>query len=117
MHTSPEKFSPQVLDLLEDSQNELLLSAASSWEIAIKYALGKLKLPVPPQRYVPDRIQTSGVSPLAIEHGDALHVTTLPPHHRDPFDRMLIAQAQLRQISILTSDAQFKSYKVNLIWA
>lgn len=115
MQTRPERFATQTRGLLDDQENELLLSAASSWEIAIKYSFGRLSLPVPPSKYVPDRLMTSGVRPLAIDHGDALHVATLPPHHRDPFDRLIISQAQLRKISIVTADPQFENYDVSIV--
>jgi len=90
MQAEPDRFSPETRKLLLDPSNELFLSAASSWEIAIKYALGKLPLPEPPSTYVPSRMQSSGVIGLAIEHAHALHVESLPSHHRDPFDRLLV---------------------------
>ena len=86
MQVSPRRFSAEAVALIEHPDTELLLSAASSWEIAIKYALGKLPLPEPPPRYVPSRMQTSGVSALPVEHSHALRVAELPAHHRDPFD-------------------------------
>ena len=117
MQVCPERFSPEVTELLRDAETELLLSAASSWEIAIKYGLGKLPLPAPPSEYVPSRMATSGVVPLPVRHSHALHVATLPSHHRDPFDRLLIAQAQVEKLSILTCDRQFASYDVDVRWA
>lgn len=117
MQASPRRFTPQALALLEDPENELLLSAASSWEIAIKHALGKLVLPIPPTEYVPSRMTTSGVKGLAIEHSHALQVATLPRHHRDPFDRLLIVQAQIEKLQILTADRQFQPYEVEIRWA
>lgn len=79
-----------MLERLRDPAHVLLLSAASSWEIALKHRLGKL--PDAPDRYVPDRMRRSGTTGLAVEHAHALAVVALPDHHRDPFDRMLIAQ-------------------------
>ncbi len=117
MLTEPERFSPAVGALLEDLSNELLLSAASSWEIAIKYGLGKLDLPEPPARYVPSRLHSSGVRPLAVEHSHALTVCELPPHHRDPFDRLLVSQALAEKVPILTADAQFDPYDIEVIRA
>lgn len=81
-----------MLERLRDPAHVLLLSAASSWEIALKHRLGKLPLPDAPDRYVPDRMRRSGTTGLAVEHAHALAVVALPDHHRDPFDRMLIAQ-------------------------
>src|SRR3954471_11605866 len=87
MQAAPERFGSETTKLLLDRRTELFLSAASSWEIAIKYALGKLPLPEPPATYVPSRMRSSGVQGLSIEHAHALHVERLPAHHRDPFDR------------------------------
>lgn len=100
--------------MVRDAQNSLLLSAASSWEIAIKHALGKLPLPEEPATYVPERMRRSGVDGIAVDHAHALHVASLPSHHRDPFDRLLIAQAQLEGLVILTADPSFQLYDVEL---
>jgi PIN domain nuclease of toxin-antitoxin system len=102
---------------MEDPENTLLLSAASSWEIAIKYALKKLELPEPPARYVPSALRRGGVTPLPVEHAHALQVSELPPHHRDPFDRLLIAQAQLEGATLVTADPRFLLYDVDVLWA
>ncbi len=117
MQVSPQRLGPEALALIEHPDSELLLSAASSWEIAIKYALGKLPLPEPPSRYVPSRMQTSGVSALPVEHSHALRVAGLPAHHRDPFDRLLIAQAQIEGLVLMTADRQLEPYDVELHWA
>ncbi len=102
---SERKRLGEHLSLLEDPQTELIFSAASSWEIAIKYALGRLPLPEPPQRYVPSRMRAIGAIALPIEHSHALAVAALPPLHGDPFDRLLIAQGQLLDVTIVTADA------------
>lgn len=107
-----ERFSVEVAALLENPANDLLLSAASSWEIAIKYSLGKLMLPAPPAKYVPEQIARTGVTPLPVEHSHALRVAELPSHHRDPFDRLLIAQAELEGATLLTADRQFAPYGI-----
>lgn len=114
MLVAPERFSDSVRDELLEPGNELLLSAASTWEISIKYALGKLPLPVPPTTYVPSRMKSSGTTGLPIEHVHALHVSTLPDHHRDPFDRLLIAQAQVEKLTVLSADRQFERYQIDL---
>ena len=115
MASSPERLSAGARALVEASDNELYLSAASAWEIAIKHALGKLRLPEPPARYVPSRLDTLRVGALPIELGHALRVSALPAHHRDPFDRLLIAQSQLERLPILTSDPAFALYDVETI--
>lgn len=117
METAPERFSARCRKLLVNPETELLLSAASSWELAIKYALGKLPLPQPPAVYVPSRMQRSGVSALPVQHAHALRVAALPPHHRDPFDRLLIAQAELEKLPLLTVDDAFRPYDVDIVWA
>ena len=115
MSLAPERFSPRARALVEARDNTLYLSAASAWEIAMKHALGKLRLPEPPAIYVPGRVIALGVQPLAIEQHHALHATTLPPHHRDPFDRLLVAQAQLDDLPILTADPVIGTYDVETI--
>ena len=117
MQVTPERLSARSQDLLQDPENQLFLSSASSWEIAIKYSIGKLPLPMSPPEYVLSRMQTSGIVALPVLHTHALHVATLPLHHKDPFDRLLIAQAQLEGLSILTSDRQFEAYEVEVFWA
>jgi PIN domain nuclease of toxin-antitoxin system len=117
MLLSPERFSARARALVEAHENDLYLSAASAWEIAIKHALGKLRLPDPPAVYVPDRAAALGVRSLPIEQPHALHVATLPAHHRDPFDRMLVAQAQLDDLPILTADPIIRAYDVTTIQA
>jgi PIN domain nuclease of toxin-antitoxin system len=103
------------LSSLEDPGNELFLSAASSWEIAIKTQLGRLQLPDDPKRYVPDRMRAIGAEPLPIEHNHALAVSELPPFHRDPFDRMLVAQARDLRMTIVTADVQITRYEVETL--
>jgi len=117
MQSAPGRLGGRSLAIVADPQNELLLSAASSWEIAIKYALGKLALPAPPPEYVPSRMQASGTDALPITHAHALQVASLPGHHRDPFDRLLVAQAQVESLPILTADPQIGRYEVEVIAA
>jgi PIN domain nuclease of toxin-antitoxin system len=115
MLIAPERFSEGTRTQLADADNELLLSAASAWEIAFKYSIGKLPLPVPPAIYVPSRMKSSGTGGLPVEHVHALHVASLPDHHRDPFDRILIAQAQVERVPVVSADDQFALYEVDLI--
>jgi PIN domain nuclease of toxin-antitoxin system len=115
--TDPERFSTEARALLGDPANETFLSAASAWEIAIKCALGRLALPEPPPEFVSKRTRLSGATALAIEHAHAVHVAALPMHHKDPFDRMLIAQAQVEGMSIMTVDRRFEPYDVDVHWA
>ena len=115
MQTEPERFSSQSLALVSDEANDLLFSAASSWEIAIKYALGTLPLPQPPAQYVPDRMRSSMVTPLPVRHEHALWVAGLPLHHRDPFDRLLVVQAQGEGVPLLTADRAIARYDVEVV--
>jgi len=112
---SPERIPSGIFAELTEPGNQLFLSAASSWEIAIKYRLRKLPLPEPPIRFVPARLSRDGVIPLPIEHLHALAVTDLPLHHSDPFDRLLIAQARLEGMTLATVDEQFATYDVTLL--
>ena len=114
MVVAPDRLSPAARRLVASEENELVLSAASSWEIAIKHALGKLKLPGAPADLVPEWMTRTGVTPLAVLHRHALYVASLPPHHRDPFDRLLVAQAQIEDLAVLTADRQFDHYAVKV---
>ena len=116
LHTEPERLGEH-LPLVEDQRNELLLSAASSWEIAIKYALGRLPLPESPQRYVPERMRAIDARGLPVEHAHALAVAALPSLHGDPFDRLLAAQAGLLDLAILTADTKLAEYPVKTLVA
>ncbi len=117
MHLQPERLRPEVRDQLVDPGTTLLLSAASSWEISIKYALGRLPLPEPPRDYVPSRMRRDAVDGLPVTHAHALHVATLPRLHADPFDRVLIAQSQLEDIALVTADRQIERYDVAVVAA
>lgn len=117
LQSDPDRLPASVRDMVEDRGVELLLSAASAWEIAIKYRLGKLLLPQEPATYVPDRMRRSGTTPLSVEHAHVLRVSELPDHHRDPFDRLLVAQAQILDVPIVTADSQFERYQVTVLQA
>jgi len=117
MLADPTRIRSYLLAELSSSRTRLLLSAASSWEIAIKWAGGRLPLPEPPVSYVPARMRRSGVEGLPVAHAHALQVAMLPPHHRDPFDRLLVAQAQVERLTIVTADPVFDAYDVPLVRA
>lgn len=110
MLESPKRMRASARRELVDRGNELYLSAASCWEIAIKYRLGKLPLPAPPEEFVPPRMARDEVLPLPVEPHHALRVGALPDHHRDPFDRLLIAQALVEQLTFYTADEQLLKY-------
>ena len=117
MHVEPHRLSARAIALLEDERTRLCLSAASAWEIAIKYALGKLPLPEPPERYIPPRLLRDGIESLPVSVQHACRVAELPPLHRDPFDRLLVAQAQVESIPILTADQKLSGYDVEIVAA
>ena len=103
--------------MISDRAQSLYLSAASSWEIAIKVAVGKLQLPDAPARYIPNRMAALDIIGLPVEHAHALKVFDLPRYHRDPFDRILIAQAQAESLTLLTADPAVAAYDVEILWA
>lgn len=113
----PEKLNKATIELIADETNELWLSVASVWEMSIKVSIGKLPLPEPIDCYLPIRMVQLGAKSLKINAAHAIQVGTLPLHHRDPFDRMLIAQAQVEKMTIVSADSTFKQYEVPLFWA
>jgi PIN domain nuclease of toxin-antitoxin system len=113
---APERIGREGLELLARGTEEFYLSAASSSEIGVKSALGKLRLPEPVVGYVPKRMAAQGIRPLPITHRHALAVSELPAYHNDPFDRLLIAQAQAEGMAILTADRDFRAYSVEIVW-
>jgi len=115
MVSEPERLSRKTRERILNIENERVLSVVSAWEIAIKYSIGKLELPEPPGEFVPSRMALTVTTPLAVEIHHALQASRLPFHHRDPFDRLLIAQAQAEKLPILTADREFKSYDVEII--
>src|SRR5271165_267386 len=112
MFLHPKKIGARVWTRLDDPENELYLSAASAWEIAIKVRIGRMKLPSNPALYVPRRARESNILSLPITEEHALAVAELPMEHTDPFDRILVAQAQLESLTVVTSDPAFESYDV-----
>jgi PIN domain nuclease of toxin-antitoxin system len=110
------RLSPKARGVIQDPANELP-SAASSWEIAIRHAIGNLELPGDPDDVVPDWIVRSAVTPLAVVHSHTLRVASLPFPHADPFDRLLIAHAPIEDVPVLTSDPAFRDCDVEPIAA
>ena len=115
LQTERSRFDVALLETLADPETDRYLSAASAWEISIKYAVGKLPLPEPPAIYVPQRMRLSGFEGLAITHAHALAVAALPLLHRDPFDRVLVAQARIEGLTLVTADATLEAYDVALV--
>lgn len=111
-----ERLGEQAHSVLVDIENEILLSIASLWEIAIKASLGKLELKQPFGELIPRQLLSNEIGLLPVELKHLTVVTNLPFHHRDPFDRLLIAQAISEGIPILSEDPAFRDYPVHVIW-
>jgi len=112
----PEKLPPQVLEEIESAGRGAVVSVATLWEIAIKASLKKLYLPKEYDELFPHAVPDSGLSLLGIEPQHINAVSRLAWHHRDPFDRLLIAQAQLEQLTLVSCDPQFSAYGISLLW-
>jgi PIN domain nuclease of toxin-antitoxin system len=109
-------LSARAREAFADPDSEVFLSAASAWEIAVKHRLGKLPLPTPPEDFVPTQRVAHGIEPLPVDEEAALHVAKLPDLHRDPFDRMLVAQAIAGGLVLVTPDDPIRQYPVRVLW-
>ncbi|MBN2107976.1 MAG: type II toxin-antitoxin system VapC family toxin, partial [Deltaproteobacteria bacterium] len=114
--SDPAKLSKKALALCADPGNTLFLSVASAWEMQIKMQLGKMKLAFSLQDIIREQQKTNGlqIMPVELEHALALH--SLPAHHNDPFDRLLIAQARAESAVLVSKDKIFSTYPIDLIW-
>ena len=110
------RLTRKAIKTLESEDSELFVSIASLWEIAIKLNIGKLKLPISLEELIHGRLLKLKLQIVPIKTRHLLEYTSLPLHHRDPFDRILIAQASIEQFSIVTSDDNFDQYSVSRIW-
>ena len=110
------KVSVEARRYIDDPDEDIYLSSISAWEIAIKYSLGKLELPMPPDRLVPMARERLGADELPLREASALRVSRLPVLHTDPFDRILVAQAISMGMTILTPDESIRQYPVPTIW-
>ncbi len=110
------RLSPALREKLGDGTNEVAVSVASFWEISIKYGLGRLPLPEQPDRYLPRQREAAGFDLLEIGEAEVCQVHRLPAIHRDPFDRLLVAQANCHGFAIATTDPRIVRYPVRTIW-
>ena len=110
------QLSQTALDLLVDPGNELLLSPATYWELAIKISIRKYQLTDPLADYIAEAVQHYGLSILQIDVKHAEAIVTLPHHHKDPFDRMLIAQSVVENVALVSSDETFDAYPIQRLW-
>ncbi|MDQ2679833.1 MAG: type II toxin-antitoxin system VapC family toxin [Candidatus Eremiobacteraeota bacterium] len=111
----PHKLPDSVIAVIKDTLNEVYLSAVAAWEIDIKYALKKLPLPIEPATFVPSRMRTLGFLELPLRTQHALAVSSLPNHHTDPFDRVMLAQAQVEGMTFVTADKLVLKYPCLLL--
>jgi len=114
--TNDPQLSETVNHTILNGANELFFSAASGWEIAIKTQIGKLRLPENLGQFITEELHRNNITVLPIHLRHALHIYTLPLLHRDPFDRILIAQSQLDKMPILSVDSLISQYEVQTIW-
>ena len=112
---APE-LSDKARELFQNPENEVYLSSVSAWEIAVKNALGRLPLPERPDTYVPKLRQLHAIEPLPLDEEATLHLTTLPSLHQDPFDRMLVCQAIVSGLVLLTPDELVTQYPTRSAW-
>ena len=111
-----KRMSQYARELIEDQDNNLYMSVASVWEMTIKSGMGRLNVPTPPTTLIKDHIYANDIQllPITPAHFDVLH--TLPYHHKDPFDRLIIAQAIHEKMNLVTKDALFAPYTVQIVW-
>ncbi len=114
--TDIQRLSVTVRTLVDDSDNEILLSTASIWEMAIKHNTGKLSFGLPFKVFIQQQLNFNDINLLNINLDHIDVVTTLPLHHRDPFDRLLIAQSMVEQIPILSANSTFDAYFIQRLW-
>ena len=112
----PEKLSGKALAACQDESNTLLLSVVSVWEMQIKKQLGKLKISRPIEELIKTQQQANGLQVLSIELAHVLSLSNLPLHHKDPFDRLLIAQASVEGATVVSVDPAFSSYGISVLW-
>ncbi|MFM7521018.1 MAG: type II toxin-antitoxin system VapC family toxin [Planctomycetota bacterium] len=114
--TDAPSLSATAREAIASADNHVVLSAASAWEVTVKYALGKLPLPDEPDRFLPAMRKRAGIELLPIGEAEVCQVHKLPPIHRDPFDRILVAQATVHGLVIVTDDATIGRYPVRTLW-
>ncbi len=114
--TNDSKLSVTAQTLIQSPANRRLLSLASVWEMAIKLSLGKLKLAQPFAQFIPEQLRLNRIELLPIQFAHTATVATLPFHHRDPFDRLMVAQCQVEGIPVVSNDPAFDAYSVQRLW-
>lgn len=111
-----QRLSERAREIIRDPANEIVFSAASAWEIAIKARIGRIAFQQDLTTFIPEQLHINGFAKLSIEVRHTLRVAMLPALHRDPFDRILVAQAMLEELPLLSRDAAIARYDVPIIW-
>jgi PIN domain nuclease of toxin-antitoxin system len=114
--TDDPKLSGLAKEIFLDTNNELLLSAVTGFEITVKHSLGKLHLTEPPKTFISNRMKANALTELPITINHTLALQDLPWHHKDPFDRLLVAQAMVAQVPVLSSDGRLSAYGIERLW-
>lgn len=114
--SDPERLGRAVADCIDEETTELFLSDASVWELCLKWQAGKIGLPKPPRAWVEEQVRAWSLAALPIQRGHLYRVTELPEHHRDPFDRLLVAQAIEEGMTIGSPDPQIHRYPTAVLW-
>jgi PIN domain nuclease of toxin-antitoxin system len=114
--TEDPKLSAVAQRVIAEGGNEPILSVACVWEIAIKVSIGRLPIPAPLDSFIPEQLRINRISLLPIELKHLFEVTRIPLHHRDPFDRMIIAQAIVEGLPVLSADPAFDKYPIQRLW-
>jgi len=112
----PSKLSPAAFAEISNTKNNVFLSVVTAWELQIKIALNKFTVKGGLEAAIKDEQQNNGFQILSIELSHALYIENLPLHHKDPFDRLLISQAIVENMTLVSADASFANYRVNLLW-
>ncbi|HLW77757.1 MAG TPA: type II toxin-antitoxin system VapC family toxin [Bryobacteraceae bacterium] len=114
--TASEKLSSAAKEAIENPDNELFLSVASAWEISVKYAKGRLALTESPGTFVPKYRELAHIATLELREDAALLAAVLPHYHNDPFDRILICQAVVHRLAIVSPDPLIAQYRATMLW-
>jgi PIN domain nuclease of toxin-antitoxin system len=114
--TSDKRLSAKAKMLIRSRRNSLFWSVASTWEISIKHGLGRLSFDYPPEKLLPKELEKNAVNTLTIEHEHAFLAGSLPMYHKDPFDRMLIAQSKIESLGVISNDKALTLYDIDTFW-
>jgi PIN domain nuclease of toxin-antitoxin system len=114
--TSDKRLSPKAEGLIRSHRNTIYWSVASSWEVSIKYSLGKLSFDEPSEDLLTSELNRNHIETLPILNEHAFLAGQLPAHHKDPFDRMLVAQARIESLGVISNDSKYQLYDVDVFW-